>query len=232
MTRLRLDSEERRRAIVATAMPLFARHGFAGTTTKEIARAAGVSEALVFQHFPSKAALYAQILESGCEGDPGLEQLLALEPSTATVVRMTTMMLRHFVLGCQADPQDVEIDHRMTAMSYLEDGEYARLVFGWVQERIEPLFRASLQAAAEAGDLRSAAPYSQNDFWFGHHVAATIAYARLSGRSVIPYKGDIDKVLADAASFILRGHGLTEAAIARHHCSADSPAAQPAVATA
>ena len=83
MTRTRLDFEERRKAIVEAAKPLFARHGFAGTTTKEIAQAAGVSEALVFQHFPSKAALYREILQQGCEGDPGLERLGELEPSTA-----------------------------------------------------------------------------------------------------------------------------------------------------
>ena len=45
--RLRLDSEARRRRIVDAALPLFARKGFAGTTTKEIAEAAEVSEALL-----------------------------------------------------------------------------------------------------------------------------------------------------------------------------------------
>ena len=232
MRRARLDSEERRRGIVAAAMPLFARQGFAGTTTKEISRAAGVSEALVFQHFPSKAALYAQILESGCEGDPGLERLLALEPSTASLVQMVTMMLRHFVLACGGDAQEVEADHRMTLMSYLEDGEYARLVFGWVQERIEPKFRACLQAAARAGDLCPGAPCAANDFWFGHHVAATIAYTRLGGHGVVPYEGDVDAVVADATRFVLRGIGLSEGAIARHHPATSMPAPQPAEAHA
>jgi len=41
---------------------LFAKKGFNGTTTKEIAQAAGISEALVFKHFPTKRALYAAIL--------------------------------------------------------------------------------------------------------------------------------------------------------------------------
>ena len=75
MSKPRLHAEERRVAIVEAAKPLFAQHGFAGTTTKQIARAAGVSEALVFQHFPSKAALYREILLQGCDGDPGLERL-------------------------------------------------------------------------------------------------------------------------------------------------------------
>src|SRR6516164_894522 len=54
----RLDSDERRKAIVAAAVPLFARKGFAGTTTKELAEAAGISEALLFRHFPSKKHLF------------------------------------------------------------------------------------------------------------------------------------------------------------------------------
>jgi AcrR family transcriptional regulator len=99
MARARLDGEERKRSIVEAAMPLFARRGFSGTTTKEIARQAGVSEALLFQHFPSKAALYREILAQGCDGDPALAKLLALEPSTAALVEMTHMFVRHFVEG-------------------------------------------------------------------------------------------------------------------------------------
>jgi AcrR family transcriptional regulator len=41
---------------------LFAANGFTGTTTKQIARAAGVSEALLFKHFPTKHALYTAML--------------------------------------------------------------------------------------------------------------------------------------------------------------------------
>jgi AcrR family transcriptional regulator len=48
--------------LIAAAASLFADKGFNGTTTKEIAKAAGVSEALVFKHFPTKRALYAAIL--------------------------------------------------------------------------------------------------------------------------------------------------------------------------
>lgn len=58
----RASSGERQASLIAAAASLFARKGFNGTTTKEIARAAGVSEALVFKHFPTKRALYSAIL--------------------------------------------------------------------------------------------------------------------------------------------------------------------------
>ena len=78
MANTRLDSDDRRRAIVDAAVPLFARKGFAGTTTRELAAAAGVSEALLFRHFPSKQSLYREILRLGCDGDPAFEKLATL----------------------------------------------------------------------------------------------------------------------------------------------------------
>src|SRR5258708_26493212 len=94
----RLDGDERRKTIVAAAVPLFARKGFAGTTTKELAEVAGISEGLLFRHFPSKKHLYGEILRLGCEGDPALERLATLEPSPATPVHMTHFMVRYFLL--------------------------------------------------------------------------------------------------------------------------------------
>src|SRR5215470_17144814 len=108
MAIIRLDSDERRKAIVAAAVPLFARKGFAGTTTRELAEAAGISEALLFRHFPSKQLLYREILRLGCEGDPALERLAMLEPSTATLVWMVRFMVRRFLLGEDADRAELE----------------------------------------------------------------------------------------------------------------------------
>jgi AcrR family transcriptional regulator len=59
----RLKGEERRRVIIDAALALFARKGFRGTTTKEIAEAAGCSEATIFKYFTSKDELYSAILE-------------------------------------------------------------------------------------------------------------------------------------------------------------------------
>lgn len=65
----RMSGGERRKQILQIAINLFSRHGFSGTTTKEIARAAGVSEAMVFRHFATKNELYHAILDSkACEG--------------------------------------------------------------------------------------------------------------------------------------------------------------------
>ena len=54
-----MTAVQRKAQIVDVAIALFGRHGFKGTTTKALARAAGVSEATIFKHFPTKDNLYA-----------------------------------------------------------------------------------------------------------------------------------------------------------------------------
>jgi AcrR family transcriptional regulator len=59
----RMTAEDRRRQIVIVAADLFSQKGFSGTTTKEIADRAGVSEAIIFRHFATKRELYSAILD-------------------------------------------------------------------------------------------------------------------------------------------------------------------------
>lgn len=214
MATIRLDSDERRKAIVAAALPLFARNGFAGTTTKELAEAANISEALLFRHFPSKKHLYAEILQLGCEGDPALERLATLDPSTETLVRMTHYMVRYFLLAGDADRSGRDSRLRLVLHSFLEDGEYARELFDTLFTRVHPLFAASVEAAVAAGDMVCARVASANRFWFGHHVAAMMAFVLLPARACLIYQGTMAALVEETTRFILRGVGLTETAIA------------------
>jgi TetR/AcrR family transcriptional regulator len=72
----RLTAPDRRRQLIEAAMDLFSRKGFAGTTTKEIALAAGVSEAIIFRHFATKRDLYTAIIEHNIHS-AGATQVLA-----------------------------------------------------------------------------------------------------------------------------------------------------------
>jgi TetR/AcrR family transcriptional regulator, transcriptional repressor of aconitase len=215
----RLDGEERRKAIVDAAVPLFARKGFAGTTTREIAEAAGISEALVFKHFPTKKLLYREILHMGCEGDPALEQLASLQPSTKTLICMVRFMIRRFVLGGEDERAELDLRLRLVLHSCLEDGDYARELFETVGERVVPLFSASIAAAGVAGDLvpesvAAGRADAANRFWFAQHVAAMMAFAALPGRSCVPYRGNLEDIVEEGVNFVLRAIGMTDAAIA------------------
>lgn len=217
MVAIRLDSEERRKAIVEAATPLFARKGFAGATTKEIAGAARISEALLFKHFPTKSALYQEMLRSGCSADPALERLKSLEPSTRTLIDMMHFMVHHLVLGMFGGSAERVTRHRLVVSSFLEDGEFARLVFDWVAGEVLPKFEASLAAAARAGDLVEQPIAPANAFWFAEHVAAMLAYARLPNGAVVPYDGDTAAVVIQAVRFVLRGIGLKDSVIAAQY---------------
>ncbi len=214
MTSLRMTSDLRRQLILGAAKRCFARNGFAGTTTKSVAAAAAISEALLFKHFPSKAALYAEILAEECQADPVLGHLLRLEPSTAALVELIEGMVHHFVHI--SDGPDHEAQRlRLMATSHLEDGEFARLLYAKVEKLIGAMFIASLEAAIACGDATPLAGAPLNLFWFAHHTVVTAALTRLPAVPCLAH-GDGARLEGQLCEFLLRGIGLSEAAIAAH----------------
>jgi len=65
-----LRGGERRRQLIQVAIRLFSQKGFRGTTTKEIALAAGITEGIIFRHFPTKDDLYVAILDYKASQSP------------------------------------------------------------------------------------------------------------------------------------------------------------------
>jgi len=225
-----MTSDLRRQLILGAAKRCFARHGFAGTTTKSVAAAAAISEALLFKHFPSKAALYAEILAEECEADPELANLLGQVPSTATLVELIKGMVGHF-LGISDGPDEEEAQRlRLMVTSHLEDGEFARLLYAKIEKLIGNVFVASLERAIAAGEASCIGSEPLNLFWFAHHTVMSSAMTRLSATHCLSY-GDANRLDRQLCEFLLRGIGLTEAAIASHLDRRLTPdAAQPVTA--
>src|SRR4051812_19704694 len=81
--RKRLSAEDRRAAILDAAQEVFALRGYHGSSIDEIAQAAGISKALIYEHFPSKKDLHVSLLDmhvqelfdrlaaSAATGEPG-----------------------------------------------------------------------------------------------------------------------------------------------------------------
>lgn len=61
--RKRMKADERRGEIIRAAMKVFAKNGFGGSTTREIAEGAGISEAMIYSHFRNKEDLYNAIID-------------------------------------------------------------------------------------------------------------------------------------------------------------------------
>ena len=225
-----MTGDLRRQLILGAAKRCFARHGFAGTTTKSVAAAAAISEALLFKHFPSKAALYAEILAEECEADPELAHLRGQEPSTATLVELIRGMVRHFLHVASGPDQEEAQRLRLMASSHLGDGEFARLIYTKIETLIGAMFTASLDAAIAAGDASRIGREPLNLFWFAHHTVLTAALTRLPAAPCLTY-GSANDLESQLSEFLLRGIGLNEAAIAAHLTGDLSQLTAPAVTT-
>ncbi len=72
----RFSAEDRRLQILEVAKSLFARKGYEGTTTREIATAARVNEAIIFRHFPTKEELYWAVIDFSCKSSDARGHML------------------------------------------------------------------------------------------------------------------------------------------------------------
>ena len=212
---IRLSRDHRRQQILECALPLFARHGFAGTTTRRIADAAGISEALLFKHFPNKSAIYAAILSDICSADPGLERLRAEPPSTRTLALIVRGMTHYFMTAADGSVAEGNQKLRLTLGSFIEDGEFAKVLFDKVEQVIAPIFIDSLKHAIEVGDARPGLASPGDLFWFAHHTVCTLAATQLPSLPSLDYPPSV-RLEREVCSYILRGVGLTDAAIAAH----------------
>jgi AcrR family transcriptional regulator len=64
---VRMSAEERRADVLLRAVGEFAKHGYQGTSTEDVARAAGISQPYLFKMFPTKKALFIALVEHGFE---------------------------------------------------------------------------------------------------------------------------------------------------------------------
>jgi AcrR family transcriptional regulator len=222
LKKTRLSAKQRKAAIVLAALPLFARKGYAETTTKDLARAAGVSEPLLYKHFPSKEILYEEIQNLCCQGnDPSTRKfnhlINELEPSTSTLIHLVYYLVRVQVLGKPFGGIEADTRQRLMLKSFLEDGAFARLMY---QNRFDAFcnrIEACLKAAVAAGDAVKTPLSPGNNARFTHHLGAWLALVHLPAKPALNYKISREELVHQAVWFILRGMGLTRKAIADYY---------------
>jgi len=91
----RLPAHDRRAQILDAAFEVFSEKGFHGARTRDLAKRAGVSEALVFSHFPTKEALIRAIIDRVGFEDlvPFLEQRLGAMPPRDALLALAERVL-------------------------------------------------------------------------------------------------------------------------------------------
>jgi AcrR family transcriptional regulator len=212
----RLSADQRKQAIVDAVRDVFAQKGFDGTTTRELAKAAGVSEALLYKHFPSKESLYAAMLDA-CAKGPAFAQfkrILALEPSTSTLVLMVYFTISHYVLQRPGDPHKAALNC-LLVRSLLEDGALVRLTHKKFANAWVAKFEACVKEAVKTGDIGETRLRRDLRVWFVHHIAFSLMLHLHPKVPAIDYNVSKDALVEQATWFALRGVGLGEEAIKR-----------------
>lgn len=224
MPLLRRSSPERREEILAASIDLFAKFGLHGVTTKMLADAAGVSEALLYRHWKSKDALWDD-MQSWCLHSTmdAAERLATLPSGTSTLVLAVGFLVRS-ILRPLAGKQRGDCLKRMMLSSLVEDGRFAQDFLTKNFERYVPKFLESLELAGQSGDLTVEPTNPRALVYFCHHLPVMISAFGLPRRGVVNYGAEGTALADEVTRFLLRGLGLTERAIRRWYTPAAADA--------
>jgi AcrR family transcriptional regulator len=162
----RTSSHERQASLISAATSLFAANGFTGTTTKQIAKAAGVSEALLFKHFPTKHALYNAILAEKAQYS-GLREAVEEATKKGDDERLFTL-LASYRIRKGADPTLL----RLLLFSALEGHELSNMFFQQQYRVFHDLLAGYIRQRIEDGAFRPVDPVLAARAFFGiilHH---------------------------------------------------------------
>ncbi len=121
--------------ILDTAIKLFAKNGFNGTTTKEIADAAEVNESLIFRHFSTKRDLYGAIIEKKIDEEPGIELPLQIHKDSKDDYLIFRAIAERMLDKCGKDSNFIRLLH----FSALEGHELSDMFFSTYVEYVNML---------------------------------------------------------------------------------------------
>jgi AcrR family transcriptional regulator len=133
----RRDAAATRAALLTAARALMVDRGVEGTSTREVAAAAGVNQALVYRYFGSKEKLFA---EAACAGPDSPADIIETTPLADLPRVLLTRIL------------DVVMSEEATELSRLVAAANDQAVRTVLRERIESAFATRLAARLDGPD--------------------------------------------------------------------------------
>lgn len=172
------QKQQREWQILCTALDLFVRCGYAGTTIEQIAKAADMSTGLLFHYFASKEELYLALVKKGAEGtqapaqreavDPDdyfagfLDELFAYAQQQPWVAQMFVLMAQARREGAPRAVRDaaLAVDQVERSAEMIREGQRKGLFRKGDARMLSETFWASVQGVMEqwAGDPVDLAP--------------------------------------------------------------------------
>ena len=215
--KIRMNGKERKLSIVKSALPIFARKGYHGTTVRSIAEAAGISEALLYQHFSGKEEIYFSL------GELHKAQILNLlkafkkrEPGSKTLIEIVYCLVMIILSDIHGKTEFQYSFDRLLAYSILENVEFTKAVFLIYEQELTPLWNQCLAVAKQHNEIKKNFKI-RNSMWLIHHIAMAIDFLNIAGNKVYQYEGSYDDLLEDVIQFALLGTGLKDDVIARYY---------------
>lgn len=213
-----MSADERKTSIMNAAKLLFAANGFNGTSMRQVAKAANVSGALLYKHFPGKEAMHKEILSYvGRIANIAGKEFEEMEPSTETLVLLVFFIYRAILLEVPGHEEKQKTHERLLFYSLLEDTGYAKMVFDKISADYFELAHASYEAAIQQGDIIETNADRSSLFWFTHHLAMAINLCHLFPTPAFSYGVSKEELMNEAVLFALRGIGLTGEAVRKHY---------------
>jgi AcrR family transcriptional regulator len=136
--------------IMAAATGLFLEHGYGATSMDAVAKAAGVSKATLYVHFPGKADLFAAIV--GCECDRNNETLSAIELASLSVEE-GLLRIGHRFVSLLLSPRGLAA-YRMVVGESQRFPELGRAFYQSGPARKLQMVADYLEEARQRGELR------------------------------------------------------------------------------
>ena len=151
-TRQLSTAEERRESVLRTAIGTFAARGYFGTTTTEVAKEAGISQAYVYRLFPNKESLFVAVVErcfaqvrdcleeaaAGAGGSSAETVIAAMGDAYAKLIADQNLML--IQLHAQAAAVSEAAVREAVRHGYARVTEYVRGASGGSEQQIQEFF--------------------------------------------------------------------------------------------
>lgn len=167
-----------RERILETAIDLFAKKGFNGTTTKEIAEAAEVNESLIFRHFSTKKELYGAIIEQKIDDEPGIELPIQKYKDTKDDYLIFKSIAERMLEKCGKDSSFIRLLH----FSALEGHELSDMFFSTYVEYVDMLLCDYIEGRIADGDFKKIHPLCASQAFIGMIVNHIIVQELFGGK--------------------------------------------------
>lgn len=216
MKQQRLKGEQRCEAIRQAMREVFAEKGFEGTTTRELAKAAGVSEALLYRHFPSKQAMYEAMTETclGERGEAEYNQILSLDPSASTLVLLTHFLISQMLFECKKERRSTDV---LVVRSLLSDGDFVRAIYKKRGYSLQKKMAESLRVARQAGEAYEVGPEAALAGWLMKSVGIGFNLLMSPKPTLLDFEMTPEQITENCVTFVLQGLGLKPEVIKRYY---------------